>query len=110
MGLYNQFDISGYFSKPKYLGYEKVDGGNRYVISYFDQEEDAKAFVKDMRKMGIKDAFVARYVDGKRLFEWDKNPKFKDKKSPESTEENEGEDKPVKKKAKKKSKDGLTFH
>jgi glucan-binding YG repeat protein len=75
IGLYEKFNINKYFDEPKYMGYEMVDGMNRYVVGYFNDETVAESFVKDVRKMGIKDAFVAKYVDGKRVFEWNKAPK-----------------------------------
>jgi hypothetical protein len=60
---------------------------NRYVISYFPDEETAKSFVADIRKLGIKDAFVSKYIDGVRVYEWDNNPKYKGKKVPASLSE-----------------------
>jgi hypothetical protein len=69
LGLYKKFNINKYFEDLKYIGYEIVDGKNRYVIGYFNDEQTAQSFVKDVRKMGIKDAFVAKYVDGKRIYE-----------------------------------------
>lgn len=86
-GLYEKFDLNPYFDKAKFIGYEKVEGLNRYVISYFETEEQAQSFVKDIRKMGIRDAFVAKYTDGARVFEWEKNPKYKGKKAPASMKE-----------------------
>jgi gas vesicle protein len=109
MGLYSKLDLSGYFNKPKSIGYEKVEGMNRYVIGYFEQEDEAKEMVKDLRKMGIKDAFAAKYEGGKRIFEWNKNPKYKGKQAPTSIEAAVADDKLVKKKGKKKAKSGLTF-
>lgn len=67
IGLYKQFNINRYFQDAKDISYEVVDGKNRYVISGFDNEQTAEQFVEDIRKMGIKDAFVAKYVDGKRV-------------------------------------------
>jgi len=84
IGLYKEFNINKYFDQPRYIGYEEVDGMNRYIISYFPEEEVAKNFVADVRKMGIKDAFVAKYVDGVRVYEWNKNPKYAGKPEPGS--------------------------
>jgi len=69
IGLYKHFNINKYFDDLKTLGYEQVDGKNRYVIGTFDNVDTAKKFVADVRKMGIKDAFVSKYVDGERVFE-----------------------------------------
>jgi hypothetical protein len=69
IGLYKHFNINKYFDDLKTIGYEQVDGKNRYVIGTFDNVDTAKKFVADVRKMGIKDAFVSKYVDGKRVYE-----------------------------------------
>lgn len=69
IGLYKHFNINKYFDDLKTLGYEQVDGKNRYVIGTFDNVATAKKFVEDVRKMGIKDAFVSKYVDGERVYE-----------------------------------------
>ena len=87
IGLYKQFNINKYFEQPRYIGYEEVDGMNRYIISYFPDEEIAKGFVKDVRRMGIKDAFVSKYIDGQRVYEWSQNPKYKGKPEPASLQE-----------------------
>jgi Skp family chaperone for outer membrane proteins len=87
IGLYKEFSINKYFEEPRYIGYEDVDGMNRYIISYFPEEQIAEDFVKDIRKMGIKDAFVSKYIDGQRVYEWSKNPKYAGKKEPNSLQE-----------------------
>lgn len=86
-GLYKNFNITKYFDQPRYIGYEEENGMNRYVISDFADENLAMNFVEDVRRMGIKDAFVAKYIDGKRVYEWSKNPKYKGKPVPSSLEE-----------------------
>lgn len=86
-GLYEKFNINKYFEKPRYIGYETVDGLNRYIISYFSSEEVAMQFVEDVRRMGIKDAFVAKYINGERVYEWSKNPKYKGKPEPASLQD-----------------------
>jgi hypothetical protein len=87
IGLYEEFNINKYFDQPRYIGYEEVDGMNRYIISYFPEEEIAKKFVADVRKMGVKDAFVSKYIDGQRVYEWSKNPKYAGKPEPASLQE-----------------------
>jgi len=84
IGLYKKYDITANFEKPKFIGYEDVEGFKRYIISSFDTEEAAEKLKTDLRGLGIKDAFVAKYVDKQRVFEWEKNPKYKGKKAPES--------------------------
>jgi hypothetical protein len=85
--LYKNFSINKYFDAPRFIGYEEVDGLNRYIISYFPDEEIAKSFVSDVRKMGIKDAFVSKYIDGVRVYEWNKNPKYAGKPEPETLQD-----------------------
>jgi hypothetical protein len=73
---------------------------NRYIISYFTEENVAMQFVEDVRRMGIRDAFVAKYIDGERVYEWSKNPKYEGKPIPNSLKEGIEMNKP-KKRAKK---------
>lgn len=87
LGLYKHFNINKYFDKPKTIGYEIVDGMNCYIIAYFEDQDVAKDFVKDIRKMGIHDAFVSKYIDGTRVYEWNENPKYKGKKVPDSLQD-----------------------
>ena len=89
--LYEKFDISGYFTTPKFIGVEKVqDKYNAYLVSYFDTEEQAQQFKEDLKKMGLKDAFVSMYTNGQRVYEWEKNPKYKGKQAPASLEDSFG--------------------
>ncbi len=97
LGMYKGFNINKYFDQPRYIGYEEVDGMNRYVISYFPDQETALKFVADIRKLGLKQAFVAKYIDGTRVYEWSENPKYKGKKVPDSLEDALGATKPAKK-------------
>ena len=97
LGMYKGFNINKYFDQPRYIGYEEVDGMNRYVISYFPDQETALKFVADIRKLGIKSAFVAKYIDGTRVYEWSENPKYKGKKAPDSLEDALNSGKPAKK-------------
>lgn len=96
IGLYKEFNINKYFAEPRFIGYEEVDGMNRYIISYFPDEEIAKNFVADVRKMGIRDAFVSKYIDGQRVYEWSKNPKYNGKPEPASLQEALEQDKKTK--------------
>lgn len=75
LGLYRKFDMNSYFDKPKYVGFEKADGMNRYIVSYFMDKDAAERFAADLRKLGLHDAFVAKYADGQRIYE--KDPKKK---------------------------------
>lgn len=106
IGLYEEFNINQYFDQPRYIGYEEVDGLNRYIISYFPDEEIAKKFVADVRKMGIKDAFVSKYIDGQRVYEWSKNSKYAGKQVPATLQEHLENEKKEKARNKKQTADG----
>jgi hypothetical protein len=69
LGLYKKFDMNSYFYKPKYVGVEKADGLNRYIVSYFEDKVEAEHFAADLRKLGLHDAFVSKYADGQRIYE-----------------------------------------
>lgn len=70
IGNYKVFSATKFFEKPRYIGYETVNGSIRYVISYFTDRKMAFDFADAMKQMGITDAFVAKYVNGKRIEGW----------------------------------------
>ncbi len=68
IGLYKEFDISSFLEQLKLMSYEITeDGLYRYTIGNFATEDEAEVFKEAMRQMGIKDAFVSFYLDGKRI-------------------------------------------
>jgi|LakMenE01Jun11ns_1017448.scaffolds.fasta_scaffold9834051_1 hypothetical protein len=67
MGSYKFFDLTKYYGADKYMIAFFDNEAHQYVISYFSNFEDADACKKDIRKLGIKDAFVTQYTDGKRV-------------------------------------------
>jgi chromosome segregation ATPase len=87
LGLYGKLDVTASFEGKKNIGYEKISGLNRYLVGSFPTEEDAQKMADDLKKLGIKGAFVAKYENGNRIYEWEKNPKYKGKKAPASLEE-----------------------
>jgi hypothetical protein len=67
IGFFKNFDMSRYFAEPKYVGIEKADGNkNRYVISYFTDKKEAERCVSDLKRLGVRGAFVAKYENGQR--------------------------------------------
>lgn len=70
IGYYKVFDINKYLVEPKTVVSEEIDGANRYSIGYFTDLEQAVEFRNDLRKMGIKDAFVSKYNRGSRDMEF----------------------------------------
>ncbi len=67
VGAYQKFNINQYFSDIKKMGYESVEGTNKYVIGYFTSFDAAKGFEADMKKLGIKDSWLVPYKDGVRI-------------------------------------------
>jgi hypothetical protein len=67
IGLFRKFDITDFLNNVKFIEYERVDGMIRYSLGNFQTEQEAENFKKELRKMGIKDAFVSEYKDGKRV-------------------------------------------
>jgi septal ring factor EnvC (AmiA/AmiB activator) len=74
VGYYKVFDINKYLQEPRSVKSEEIDGANRYSIGYFTDLDMATSFRNDLRKMGIRDAFISEYHNGVR------NMEFKDKK------------------------------
>ena len=72
IGLFKNLDISGYLKDPKYFGLEKDGDKNRYVISYFNTKEDAETFIAELKKIGVRGAFAAKYENGERVYETSK--------------------------------------
>ena len=67
IGNYKFFDITKYFGSDKYLGNIEADGSHQYVVMYFTDPRNAEACTMDIKKLGVKDAFVTKYEDGKRV-------------------------------------------
>ncbi|MDX2002214.1 MAG: SPOR domain-containing protein [Chitinophagales bacterium] len=67
IGAYKNFKISQYFERAKKVETEDIDGYNKYIIGYFSTLEEAEAFEKDVKKMGIQDAWVVPYKNGDRI-------------------------------------------
>jgi septal ring factor EnvC (AmiA/AmiB activator) len=71
MGYYQYLDLVSFNSKLKTVKAEEIDGAKRYVIGHFENVMDALQFSNDVKSLGIKDAFVSQYIDGKRNMEFD---------------------------------------
>ncbi len=46
---------------------ERADGFNKYVIGNFRTYDEATNFRDELRKMGVKDAWIVAYIDGVRV-------------------------------------------
>ena len=71
MGLYEYLDLQSFNKRKKYIKAEEVGNAKRYTIGYFDTVEQALEFRKDMKTLGIKDAFVTQYIDGERVMDFE---------------------------------------
>lgn len=73
IGYYKKLNLKAFNKRLKYVKAEQQGGGKRYVIGYFTDLNSAKSFNSDLRKLGVSDAFVTKYVDGKREMGFDAN-------------------------------------
>ncbi|MFT5724407.1 MAG: putative coiled-coil protein SlyX [Bacteroidia bacterium] len=73
IGYFELLQLEEFNSRVRTIRAENQDGGKRYVIGYFTNVEDAKKFGDEIKTIGIDDAFVSQYVDGKRIMSFDAN-------------------------------------
>ena len=67
IGAFVHFDLNMYLKDTeKNFEGESQDGMNKYTIGKFRDMELAEAFRKDVIKLGIKDAWIVPYIDGRR--------------------------------------------
>ena len=66
IGAFEHFDLDKYMEDFAKLRGLMHDGLNKYTIARFRSKAKADRFMKDMKKIGVSDAFVAKYVDGER--------------------------------------------
>lgn len=66
LGAFENFNIKKKISNDEAMQSETADGMDKYTVGLFFKFEDADAFKQDIRKMGIKDAFIVAYKDGVR--------------------------------------------
>jgi|TARA_B100000497_G_scaffold123334_1_gene155814 hypothetical protein len=71
MGFYQYLDLVSFNDKLKTVRAEEIDGKKRYVIGHFDNLLDAVQFSNDIKRIGVSDAFVTEYIDGKRNMNFD---------------------------------------
>jgi hypothetical protein len=67
IGAFRKFDFTKYNSNLVNMFVEVTDGYNKLIIGGFDKFDDACSFRKDIIKMGIKDAFIVKKVNGQRV-------------------------------------------
>ncbi|MCI4668698.1 MAG: SPOR domain-containing protein [Bacteroidia bacterium] len=67
IGAFRHFKLDDYSESLISMKIRKAGDMNRYVLGSFTTLEEAKAFLKDIKMMGVEDAFIAGVVDGKRV-------------------------------------------
>ena len=68
IGAFRNKDLTKYFNNSKNFGGEvDADGTKKYSIGQFVEYWEADAFKKYMREMGVKDAWIVPYFNGKRV-------------------------------------------
>ena len=58
------FDINKYLKETENFEGETRDGMNKYTIGAFKEFAIAEGFQKDVKKMGVSDAWVVPFIDG----------------------------------------------
>lgn len=66
IGAFKEFDLEAYSDELIRLQEQKEFEYNKYILGQFSRYEDAVDFLEDVHNMGVKDAFIAGIVDGKR--------------------------------------------
>lgn len=66
IGAYRELDISYQANDQTDLRAEEYEGVKRYTLGRFKTLDEAEAFRRHIRKMGVKDAFIVGYKDGVR--------------------------------------------
>lgn len=68
IGAFRDKDLTKYFeNNPNFGGEVDDDGTKKYTIGVFTEYWEADTFKKYMRSMGVKDAWIVPYYNGKRV-------------------------------------------
>ena len=67
IGAFEYFDLDTYKEDLVKMNIDKTEQVDQYTLGKFRELEMALAFQKDIRKMGIRDAFVIAKIDGERV-------------------------------------------
>ncbi|SFX42127.1 ezrin/radixin/moesin family protein [Cytophaga hutchinsonii] len=68
IGAFKNKDLSKYFNNNKnFSGEVDADGTKKYTLGAFPSYWEADNFKKYLREMGVSDAWVVAYKDGKRI-------------------------------------------
>lgn len=67
IGAFKNFDLGTYQQSLENIRYYRQDSLNKYVLGKFRDYNMARAFQKDITRMGIADAFIVGKIDGNRV-------------------------------------------
>ena len=67
IGAFEHFDMAEYQEALENLRSYRGDSLNKYVLGKFRDYDRAKAFEKDIQRMGVEDAFIVGKINGKRV-------------------------------------------
>ncbi len=67
LGSYIKFNSSTFMGEMKTLSMEKTGSQSKYLIGFFDSFENAKACEQNFKRLGIRDAWLVPYLNGKRV-------------------------------------------
>jgi len=68
VGAFKNKDLTKYFKNNKnFSGDVDADGTKKYTLGFFGDYWEAENFKKYLREMGVKDAWIVAYKDGKRV-------------------------------------------
>ena len=67
IGAFEYFDLDDYKEDLVKMNIDKTEQIDQYTLGKFRDLDRALSFQKDIRRMGIKDAFVIAKVDGERV-------------------------------------------
>lgn len=67
IGAYAKRDLSSYSAEQENFQVEKHSGVQKYTVGMFRDKSDAQAFRAQIVAIGIKDAWIVKYIDGQRV-------------------------------------------
>ena len=67
IGAFNQKDLKKFYKNNPSFEVDENDGTLKYTLGLFRDYWEADTFKKYLREMGVKDAYVVAYKDGKRV-------------------------------------------
>jgi hypothetical protein len=68
IGAFRNKDLTKYFeNSPNFTGEVDTDGTKKYTLGLFEDYWEADNFKKYLREMGVTDAWIVAYKDGKRV-------------------------------------------